>query len=80
MTLLSKRKYRVLMVENGSTSTRETFDVYQLTGRDTKSMYEYMYALQEIGDKVLDLKIGESIYFQPNRDNNEAKGILIRVD
>lgn len=40
--------------------------------------YEYIYAIQDIADKILDLKIGESMYFQPNRDNDLTKGIITR--
>lgn len=40
---------------------------------------ELVYAFNEILDAVLDLKTGESIYFQPNRDDKNSKGIIVRV-
>ena len=43
------------------------------------SEMEYVYALRDIIDEVLRLERGQSIYFKPNRDNGDAKGILKRL-
>lgn len=40
---------------------------------------ELGYALQEVIDEVLDLKVGESIYFTPNRDIKDSKGLILRI-
>jgi hypothetical protein len=39
---------------------------------------EWVFALQDIGDKVLDLKVGEHFFYTPDRDNNETFAILFR--
>lgn len=41
--------------------------------------YEIYYALDDVLDQVLDLKVEETMYFQPNRDNKMSKGILLRI-
>lgn len=40
---------------------------------------ELYNAINDQIDKVLDLKEGESMYIQPNRDNKESKGIIYRA-
>lgn len=40
---------------------------------------EFMYALQDDADRVLDLRVGESIFVNTNRDNPDFKGVVIRL-
>ena len=40
---------------------------------------EYMYAIQEETDKILDLKVNESMYVSLNRDNSDCKGVICRI-
>lgn len=40
---------------------------------------ELFYSLDEVIDQVLDLKVGDSMYFQPNRDIPTTKGIIVRT-
>lgn len=44
-----------------------------------KDDYEYIYAIQEDTDKILDLKVNETMYVSLNRDNVNDKGVLLRV-
>lgn len=77
----SKRKFILLMAEGGE-SEQVLLDVSKLSESPKEKMgdqYEYIYALREITDEVLDIRKGESMYFQPNRDNDLAKGIITRV-
>ena len=46
--------------------------------RKHKREYEYVYALDKIKDKVMQLGIGESLYFQPLK-NNKSQGIVTRI-
>jgi hypothetical protein len=47
---------------------------------DPDNNLETVYALQELGlDDVLDMKVGESMYFRPNRDNIHSKAIIFRM-
>lgn len=72
----SKREFKVVVVENGC------FGTFNHTLEDlikSKKDYEYLYSLRDDIDKVLDLKEKESMYFQPNRDNELAKGIICRI-
>lgn len=40
---------------------------------------EYIHALNEIIDSVMDLKVGKALYFQPNREDKNSKGIIVRL-
>lgn len=66
------------MTEQGSVEHRTTLEFSDLL-RNKKNDYEYIYALQEEFDKILDMKEGDSLYFHPNRDDKNSKGIIIRV-
>ncbi len=67
------------MVEQGFASNNEMLIETLLNVDNNVDDLEYIYALQDMLDEVLDLQLDESIYFQPNRDNNLAKGIITRV-
>ena len=42
--------------------------------------YEFIYSLNEnYMSEVCALKVGESMYFQPNRDDDKSKGIITRI-
>lgn len=41
--------------------------------------YEFIYALNEIVEDVMSLKIGESLQFKPNRDYETQKGVIVRI-
>lgn len=75
----TKRNYSIQISESGYLSTQSITIEMLLNINDNMDDYEFIYALQEIADDVLDLKINESLYFKPNRDNELAKGIITRV-
>lgn len=54
---------------------------YEVSFRDivNDTEYETYFALQEIIDEVMDIPLGCSMYFQPNRDNIFSKGIIHRL-
>lgn len=72
----SQRMYEIFIIENGEAIKLKLSveSIFQ------ESENEYMFALQEITDTVLDLKKGESMYFQPNRDNGKSRGIILRIN
>lgn len=83
---LSNREYLFIMVEQGDKiEVVITLDELLQVDED-KNDYEYIYAIQDDIDHVLDLHVGQSIYFSPDRnypssgaDLNDPKGILIRI-
>lgn len=77
----SKRTYEVVMVEGGGEFNRiAVLPIGRiLKPREQGKDWEYIYALNDIIDKILDLKDGQSMYFQPNRDNYDTKGIILRT-
>lgn len=73
--ITSVREFRVLISENMEYTVKElTLDEVI----NNKQDYEFMYAMEEIIDDILDLKKGDQIYFQPNRDDKNSKGIILR--
>lgn len=73
----SSRRYSLQISEEGETINKEISLVSLLV--HNASDYEYIYSLSDEIDKVLDLKIKESMNFQPNRDNKHSKGIITRI-
>jgi hypothetical protein len=74
---LSKREFSV-----GISTPDGTIENFNLVMADLfakrDNEFEVIYSLQEQIDKVLDLQRGQSMYFQPNRDDNNSKGIITR--
>ena len=83
---LSNREYLFIMVEQGD-KIEVVITLYDLLQVDqNKSEYEYIYAIQDDIDYVIDLHVCQSIYFSPDRnypssgaDLNDPKGIFIRI-
>ena len=73
------REYRLRFLDNGVFDSAR-INAKILLDETIVNDYEYIYALRDIINEVLDLKIGESMYFQPNRDNADSKGIILRVE
>lgn len=77
MEINSKREYQLSMVESGQTTTLST-KIDDILNANEKA-FEYQYALQYIIDDILDLDEGDSMYFKPNRDDSDSKGIILRI-
>lgn len=73
----SKRKYKVLISENGMVGI-EHLTIHRLLF-PTENDYEYIYACNDRLDEILDMGLNQSIYIQPNRDDYSSKGIITRV-
>ena len=72
----SKRRYQVVTLDSCGVG-QMAIDLGNLN--QNREDYEFVYALADRIDDVLDLKPGESMYFQPNRDDCSSKGIIKRV-
>ncbi len=71
----SKREYELSIAECGQTTVSRC----RIDAVLEDDGFEYQYAMQYIIDDVLDLKLNESMYFQPNRDDKSSKGIILRI-
>ncbi len=71
--MITKRKFKLV---GFGIDTELTFNDLFL---DRENDYEYIYALQEITDEILDLKVCQSLFVQLNRDDINDKGVLVRV-
>lgn len=69
----------VTVTEAGETSTYTTYFDSVVKSCKTENVYEWEICVEEEEDKVLKLKVGESMYFQPNRDDSTTKGIILRT-
>ncbi len=78
ITETSKRKY-IVVGNEGNQIFEIEFNLYDLLKVDEYSS-EVFYSMQEKTDEILDLKNGESLYFQANRDNENDKGIILRIN
>lgn len=74
----SKRTYTVIIVEGANLIAEKGHDVHMFSDPG-KTAWEWQYSANEILDTILDLKPGESVYFQPTRDQKDTKGIIIRT-
>ena len=77
ITEISKRKY-IAIGNEGNQIFEIEFNFYELLKEDENTT-EVFYAMQGKTDEILDLKNGESLYFQANRDNETDKGIILRI-
>lgn len=75
-TIESKRVYSVETSVNG---TIENFRIKLNEIIDEDSVFETIYSMQERIDDILDLHTNKSMFFQPNRDDVESKGIITRI-
>ena len=76
----SARMYCVICVEFGIISKNNvTLPDLLLINLGGAEM-EYKYAMYEKMDEILDLKRLQSMYFQPNRDDDNSKGIITRIN
>jgi hypothetical protein len=46
---------------------------------EVESAFEFVYSMQEKEKEIAALKIKESMYFKPNRDDPKSKGIITRI-
>jgi hypothetical protein len=72
----SKRTYSVEESVNGNISN---YRIKLTEIMDKASDSETIYAMQERIDDILDLKLKKAMFFQPNRDDNDSKGIITRI-
>jgi len=73
---MSKRRYQISVLESGHSGIF-LYEFCLSTLLEDES--EMAYSIQERTDDLLDLKKGESMYFQPVRDLKESKGIILRI-
>lgn len=73
----SNREFTITTSING---VNEQFDsTFCCLIEDRNNDSETIYSLQDIIDKIMDLKVKEYLFFQPNRDDDNSKGIITRI-
>lgn len=75
----SKRKYLCIWNENGELEKHTVLLGHFISSSVRTNDYEYIYAMQERVDEILDMKADETIHFQFNRDDKNSKGIILRI-
>jgi len=75
-TLNSNRKYIFSFIEGEYAGTGE-LSINDIINH--KEDFEYIFAMQENLDAILDLKVGEKIGLKFNRDYEDSDGIIKRI-
>jgi len=75
--LNTNRRFRVVFLDREDVKEKD-FSMKELLLDDDGT--ELCYAAQDIADDILDLKLWETLFFQTNRDDKNAKGLIIRID
>jgi len=75
----SERRYKIAFIESEDISV-ETLSLNELITLQEQegADYEWKYAISQIIDKVLDLKLYENLPFNSNRDNSKSLAIILR--
>lgn len=78
--MFSNREYKIIVCSSVNVAEASvSIDSLLHVPSNNDNLFEWEYALKDIADTVLDLKLGESMYFQPNRDDKTSKGIIFRI-
>jgi len=72
----SQRKFDVAILSPQNSELLKRIPISEILTED----YEFCYALCDVIDDVLDLQVGGSMYFNPNRDNKAYRGIILRTE
>jgi hypothetical protein len=73
-------KYEIIVTEDGITNIHTySFENLFLNKNEEGCDWEFVYSLHELAESVIKLDVNESMYFQPNRDNDKSKGIIVRT-
>lgn len=75
----SKRHYSIAILEGGEINIIRQSLEDLIIGINSIAPFEYSNSIAEILDNVLDLLPGNSLYFRPNRDDADSKGIIVRT-
>lgn len=78
INILTRRIFECVWFE-GTTLTHKVVPLHRILNQ-IENEFEYIYAIADDMDKVLDLKKGETISFQFTRDNSSSIGILRRSE
>lgn len=73
----SKRTFAVSFTEYGN-FTNEKITIQEIA-ETSKGDFEWIYAMQDSIDDILDLKVNQTILFDFNRDNKLATGFIRRI-
>jgi hypothetical protein len=80
-TLQSIRIYTIVYLESDFTYSNpcvKLSDIYDDDYKEGKD-FEWKYAIQDNIDKVLDLREGERLQMNFNRDNKDSAGFIKRI-
>ena len=77
--MTTTRKFQVVYHLNGLAIHNHEFFLSQFQ-KGINEDQELYYAMDEIIDAILDLNVGESLYFSPNRDCKTSKAIIVRLN
>lgn len=77
--MITKRTYAIAFIEGDSTNSHPAISLSEILREEPTNDYEYYYAIQENLDAVLDLKVGDRLQMNFNRDNEDSAGFIKRI-
>ena len=77
--IFSSRKWRFIYPLNLETIIDEEITINEIHSKIEDEETEMDYAIQDRMDELLDMRKGDSIFFQFHRDDDSQKGIVIRT-
>lgn len=77
LTNHSSRKYQVTTDYFENNPQTNIWSIDHLLNEQDYS--EERYAMLDVLDRILDLHVGQGMYFQPNRDDKQSFGIIRRI-
>jgi len=77
--IFSNRKWRFIYPLNIETIIDEVMTIDEIHSKIEDEETEMDYAIQDRMDELLDMREGDSIFFQFHRDEDSQKGIVIRI-
>jgi len=79
MKHISKRVFEILFFEGGQSIHLEVELNELFSDTSNEDNFEYVYAMQDSIDDILDLRVNDTMYFQFNRDDVNTKGVIRRI-
>lgn len=79
----SKRRFAIAFIEGTATVSNPSVTIGQIVGTETApdlDGFEYQYSMKDNLDAILDLRVGERLKMNFNRDNEDSAGFIKRIE
>lgn len=77
MNIISNKVFEIFFVED-FVFTEITFSMEELLNDDSENPFEWQNCIVEKFDTICEMKKGDTIFIETNRDSVNSKGVLLR--